>query len=187
MTADQSAGAPPGARADRAPPNRGWRRPAVRRVAHGLLFVALVAGVFGLLPQLGGLTHDAAGLRHARPAFLAAAIVVQALSLGCYAQLYRQVLAALGARVRFRLAADVILATFFVSHLTPLGSATGTLVNASTLETEGIAAATTGELNVQQILAGEFGLVGNERKPRLGLGAHQALDRVSGAFAVVGH
>ena len=117
----------------------------MRWIAHGLLFVALVAGVFGLLPRLGGLTHDAAGLRHARPAFLAAAIVAQALSLGCYALLYRQVLAALGARVRFRLAADVILATFFVSHLTPFGSATGTLVNASTLETEGIAAATTGE------------------------------------------
>jgi hypothetical protein len=114
-------------------------------IAHGVLFVALVAGVFGLLPRLGGLTHDAAGLRHARPAFLAAAIVAQALSLGCYAQLYRQVLAALGARIRFRLAADVILATFFVSHLTPFGSATGTLVNASTLESEGIAAATTGE------------------------------------------
>ena len=47
--------------------------------------------------------------------------------------------------MRFRLAADVILATFFVSHLTPFGSATGTLVNVSTLETEGIAAATTGE------------------------------------------
>ena len=38
-------------------------------------------------------------------------------------------LAALGARIRFRLAADVILAPFFVSHLTPFGSATGTLVN----------------------------------------------------------
>jgi hypothetical protein len=48
-------------------------------------------------------------------------------------------------RIRFRLAADVTLATFFVSHLTPFGSATGTVVNASTLETEGIAAATTGE------------------------------------------
>jgi uncharacterized protein (TIRG00374 family) len=71
--------------------------------------------------------------------------VAQALSLGCYAQLYRQVLAALAARIRFRLAADVILATFFVSHLTPFGSATGTLVNASTLESEGIAATTTGE------------------------------------------
>src|SRR5260370_30807898 len=134
------------ARADGPPPlHRGRRRPTVRRIAPGLLFVALVAGVFGLLPRLGGLTHDAAGLRHARPAFLAAAIVAQALSLGCYAQVYRQVLAALGARVRFRLAADVILTTFFVSHLTPFGSATGTLVNASMLETEGIAAATTGE------------------------------------------
>jgi uncharacterized membrane protein YbhN (UPF0104 family) len=50
-----------------------------------------------------------------------------------------------GARIRFRLAADVVLATFFVSHLTPFGSATGTLVNASALEADGIAAATTGE------------------------------------------
>jgi uncharacterized protein (TIRG00374 family) len=145
MAAHQSAGSPPDAPADRAPPHGGRRRRAVRLIANGVLFVALVAGVFGLLPRLGGLTHDAAGLRHARPAFLAAAIVAQALSLGCYAQLYRQVLAALGARIRFRLAADVILATFFVSHLTPFGSATGTLVNASTLESEGIAATTTGE------------------------------------------
>jgi uncharacterized protein (TIRG00374 family) len=145
MTAHQSAGTPPEARADQVPPHRGRRRPAVRWIVHGVLFVALVAGVFALLPRLGGLRHDAAGLRHAQPAFLAAAIVAQALSLGCYAQLYRRVLAALGARVRFRLAADVTLATFFVSHLTPFGSATGTLVNASTLETEGIAAATTGE------------------------------------------
>jgi uncharacterized protein (TIRG00374 family) len=145
MTAHQNAGTLPDARADRAPLHRGRRRPAVRWIAHGVLFVALAVGIFGLLPRLGGLTRDAAGLRHARPAFLAAAIVAQAVSLGCYAQLYRRVLAALGARIRFRLAADVTLATFFVSHLTPFGSATGTVVNASTLETEGIAAATTGE------------------------------------------
>jgi uncharacterized protein (TIRG00374 family) len=117
----------------------------VRWIIHGVLLVALIAGIFGLLPRLGGLTRDAAGLRHARPAFLAAAVVAQAVSLGSYAQLYRQVLAALGARIRFRLAADVILATFFVSHLTPFGSATGTLVNAAALEADGIPAATTGE------------------------------------------
>jgi len=117
----------------------------VRWIVHGVLLVALTVGVFGLLPHLGGLAHDAAGLRQARPAFLVAAVVAQAVSLGSYAQLYRRVLAALGARIRFRLAADVIMATFFVSHLTPFGSATGTLVNASTLETEGIAATTTGE------------------------------------------
>jgi hypothetical protein len=70
--------------------------------------------------------------------------VAQAVSLGCYALLYRQVLAALGARVRFRLAADVTLASFFVSHLTPFGSATGTVVNVSTLEAEGVDAPTPG-------------------------------------------
>jgi len=117
----------------------------VRWILQGLLFLALALGIFDLLPRLGGLTHEAAGLRHARPAFLIAAIVAQAASLACYALLYRQVLAALGARVRFRLTADVTLASFFVSHLTPFGSATGTVVNVSTLEAEGVDAATTGE------------------------------------------
>jgi hypothetical protein len=178
MTAHQSAANPPEERADRPPLHRGRRRPAGRRIVHGVLFVALVAGVFGLLPRLGGLTHDAAGLRHARPAFLAAAIVAQAVSLGCYAQLYRRVLAALGARVRFRLAADVTLATFFVSHLTPFGSATGTLVNVSTLETEGIAAATTGEAIALTSLTSAIALIvlfGTGLAATAGLVSHQYL------------
>ena len=146
MTAQQSADTPPAARADGASPRpKGRRRPSLRQIMQAVLFVALAAGIFGVLPRLGGLTHEATGLRHARPGFLIAAIVAQAVSLGCYAQLYRQVLAALGARIRFRLAADVTLATFFVSHLTPLGSATGTLVNVNTLEGAGIDAATTSE------------------------------------------
>jgi uncharacterized protein (TIRG00374 family) len=117
----------------------------MRWVVRGVLFVALAVGVFGLLPRLGGLKHDAAGLRHARPAFVAAAIVAQAVSLACYALLYRRVLASLGARLRFRLAAEVTLSTFLISHVTPFGSATGTLLNVSTLEAEGIGASTTGE------------------------------------------
>ena len=91
MTAQQSAGTPPEAQADRASPQpQGRRRSALRWIAHGLLFVALAVGVFGVLPRLGGLTRDAAGLRHARPAFLVAAVVARAVSLGCYAQLYRR-------------------------------------------------------------------------------------------------
>src|ERR1700722_10437628 len=117
MTAYQNAGTPPDTLADRAPLHGGRRRPAMRWIVHGVLIVALAVGIFGLLPRLGGLTRDAAGLRHARPAFLAAGVAAQAISLGSYAQLYRRVLAALGARIRFRLAADVILATFLVSHL----------------------------------------------------------------------
>ena len=82
---------------------------------------------------------------------------------------------ALGARVRFRLAADVILATFFVSHLTPLGSATGTLVNVNTTRAEGIAAATTGEaialtsLTSTVALIVLFGTALLERKVPLGV------------------
>ncbi len=48
----------------------------MRWIVHGVLFVALAAGVFGLLPRLGGLTRDAAGLRHPRPALVAAGRVV---------------------------------------------------------------------------------------------------------------
>jgi uncharacterized protein (TIRG00374 family) len=55
------------------------------------------------------------------------------------------VLASLGARLSFRLAARVTLASFLVSHVTPFGSAAGTLLNVSTLEAEGVAASTTGE------------------------------------------
>jgi hypothetical protein len=73
-------------------------------------------------------------------------MVAQAASLGCYAQLNRRrVVAALGAKLRSRLTADVVLASFFVGHLTPFGSAAGTLVNVGTLEADGIEAATTGE------------------------------------------
>jgi uncharacterized membrane protein YbhN (UPF0104 family) len=86
----------------------------MRWIVHGVMFVALAVCVFGLLPRLGGLTRDAAGLRHARPAFVAAAIAAQAVSLECCALLYRRVLASLGARLPFRLAAQVTLATFLV-------------------------------------------------------------------------
>jgi hypothetical protein len=41
---------PPDARADGAPPlHRGRRRPAVRRIAHAVLFVALVAGGYRIV------------------------------------------------------------------------------------------------------------------------------------------
>jgi len=58
MTAHQNAGTPPDARADRAPLHGGRRRPAVRWIAHGVLFVALAVGIFGLLPRLGGVETE---------------------------------------------------------------------------------------------------------------------------------
>ncbi len=54
----------------------------MRWIVHGALFVAV--GIFGLLPRLGGLTHEAAGLRHARPALLAAAVLAAVLGIGSH-------------------------------------------------------------------------------------------------------
>jgi uncharacterized protein (TIRG00374 family) len=121
------------------------RRKRVRWIVHGVLLVALAAGVFGLLPRLGGLAQDAAALGHARPALIVAAVVSQAASLLAYALLYRSVLSSLQARLSIATSAQVILATFLISHVTPFGSVTGTLLNVDTLEAEGIAAATAGE------------------------------------------
>ncbi len=143
MTAQQSGGHPAGCgRGPGAAAAPGPARPAARRIANAVLFVAL-RGVFGLLPRLGGLTRDA-GLRHARPAFLAAAVVAQAVRSAATPALPAGPGSARGADP-VPGGGGVILATFFVSHLTPFGSATGTLVNASTLKADGIAAATTGE------------------------------------------
>lgn len=115
------------------------------RIARIVLLIALVAGLFGLLPQLGGVTREAAALRHARPALMVASVLAQGLSLASYALLYRSLLASLGAKVRFRLVADVIMASFLVSHLAPFGSAAGSVVNVSTLEGQGVAVETSGE------------------------------------------
>jgi uncharacterized membrane protein YbhN (UPF0104 family) len=123
-SADTRPKAPVPQLASGASPQQKGRRPAMRWIVHGLMFTAL---------------------RHARPFFVAAAIVAQAAMLGSYALLYRRALASLGARLTFRLAARVTLATFLVSHVTPFGSATGALLNVSKLETERIAASTTGE------------------------------------------
>ena len=54
MTAHQNVGTPPDVRADRAPLHGGRRRPCSgARIAHGVLFVALAVGIYGLLPRPG--------------------------------------------------------------------------------------------------------------------------------------
>lgn len=72
---------------------------------------------------------------------MVAAVFPKAVSLGRYAPLCRSVLASLGAWLPCPLPARVTLASFLVSHLTPCGSATGTVLNVSTLEANGVAAA----------------------------------------------
>ena len=121
------------------------RRLVLRRVGNGVVVVGLAVFLYGLLPRIGGLSRDAAELRHARPTFVAASVVAQAASLACYALLYQRMLASLGKRVPLWLTARVTLASYLVSHVTPFGSAAGTALNVSTMETEGVDPSTTGE------------------------------------------
>ena len=146
MTAQQSADTTPDARASRASPRPG--RPAAPGCAPGRARRAVRGpglGRFRLAAAAGR-----ADPRRCRPAARPPGLRGgSGRSAGAVARVLcpavPAVLASLGARLPFRLAAQVTLATFLVSHVTPFGSATGTLLNVSTLETEGIAASTTGE------------------------------------------
>src|SRR6266702_8390686 len=87
MAASDSVDTQPKVPTGQAPPpqQKDRKRPVTRWIVHGVLFVGLAVGLFGVLPRLGGVTHEAADLRHARPAFVAAAVVAQAVSLASYA------------------------------------------------------------------------------------------------------
>jgi hypothetical protein len=87
------------------PQQRNRRRPAIRWLAHGVLLVALTAGVFGLLPRLGGLAlaYAVANIASAFPITPGGLGVVEvtlvAISVGFGAPRPTAVLAVLGYRI----------------------------------------------------------------------------------------
>ena len=116
----------------RSPPPGWWR--ALRVAA----FILLVAGVYGLLPRLGGLGEEAAVLRHAYLWAVAGALAAEAGSLALYVVFYRRVLQAMGTRPSFRTVLEVTLASFVVSHVVVGGSAAGMVVNVEAMRHEGV-------------------------------------------------
>jgi uncharacterized protein (TIRG00374 family) len=123
--------------------------------------VALMAlAIHLLLPQIGGLHRDAKALSEARPAFLGLAIVLEVASLGAYVLLYRRVLRAAGADVSTSAVARVTMASFFVSHLLPGGSATGSVVNVDGLRGRGVPATTAGLALGLTVLISDATMVG---------------------------
>src|SRR5260370_22778146 len=77
--------APSPPRGDSPAARKGRRHPALRWIGHGVLFVALAAGVFGVLPRIGGLTRDAARVPPASPPFVGGAILAQTGTVARYA------------------------------------------------------------------------------------------------------
>ena len=133
--------------------------PTVRTVLNAILLVALGVGIYGLLPRLGGVQHDIADLWHTHAPLVASAAFLQALSLAMYAALYWHVLRNLGAVVPYQMVVRVTLASFFVSHLTLGGSATGTWATADALGASGVEAATTVETTMVTSLISSSALV----------------------------
>jgi uncharacterized protein (TIRG00374 family) len=110
-----------------------------------VVFVLLVAGVYGLLPRLGDLATEAEVLRHASLALVAAALAAQGASLLLYIVFYQRVLDAMGARLPFRTVFEVTMACFLVSHVAVGGSAAGVVVNVDAMRKKGVDPEAAGE------------------------------------------
>ena len=113
----------------------------IRRV---LLLLLLAAIVYFLLPRVGGLRQEAASLRHASWGLIGLAVALEGVSLLAYVLLYRHILLTMESAVPTLAVAEVVMATFLVSHVVPGGSAAGTAVNVDTMRKRGVPASTSG-------------------------------------------
>ena len=113
-------------------------------IRRALYLVLLAAVAYFLLPRVGGLRQEAASLRHANWALIGLAVALEAVSLIAYVLLYRHILLAMESAVPTLAVAEVVMATFLVSHVVPGGSAAGTGVNVDTMRKRGVPASTSG-------------------------------------------
>ena len=122
-----------------------------------MLIVAGVA-IYLLVPRLGGISRDAAALRHANLWLVLLGIAAEALSLAAYVTLYRGLLRAEHAQVPWLAAGRGVMAAFLISHVLPGGAATGTVMNVRTMEREGVSARRTGLALVLVVILSDIAL-----------------------------
>ena len=113
-------------------------------IRRALLLVLLAAVVYFLLPRVGGLRQEAGSFRHANWALVGLAVALEGVSLFAYILLYRHILHTMESTVPTLDVAEVVMATFLVSHVVPGGSAAGTAVNVDTMRKRGVPASTSG-------------------------------------------
>jgi uncharacterized protein (TIRG00374 family) len=119
-------------------------RPIAAWIRRALLLLLLAAVVYFLLPRVGGLRQETVSLRHANWWLIGLAVALEGVSLLAYILLYRHILHAMGSAVPTLAVAEVVMATFLVSHVVPGGSAAGTAVNVDTMRARGVPASTSG-------------------------------------------
>jgi len=129
----------------------------IRRTAY---LIAFGVTIYLLIPRLGGLERNIEALHHAHLWLMLLGVAVEAASLAAYVALYRSILAAQGARVSVRAAAQGVMAGFLVSHVVPGGSVAGTIANVQTMEREGIGARTAGLGITLTVIVSDIALAG---------------------------
>ncbi|WP_298460851.1 lysylphosphatidylglycerol synthase transmembrane domain-containing protein [uncultured Cellulomonas sp.] len=120
-------------------------RSRLRALVRVAVLVLLAAGLYGLLPRLGGLAEQAAVLRTADPWLLAPAVAAELGAVVLYVAAFRRVLAEMGARRPFGTVLGAWLAAFFVSHLAVGGTAAGFVVDVEALHDADVERETTAE------------------------------------------
>ena len=123
-----------------------------------LMVVAAGVAIYLLVPRLGGLSRDAAALRHANFYLVGLGILAEAASLAAYVQLFRDCLRAENEEVPWFAAARGVMSAFLISHVLPGGAATGTIVNVRAMEREGVSARKTGLALVLVVVMSDMAL-----------------------------
>jgi uncharacterized protein (TIRG00374 family) len=115
-----------------------WRR---RRTLLGALGVILLGVfVYELAPQLAGFSATLHRLRRGDPWWLAAGLVLEALSLAGYVTLFRTVFSCHGVRIGWRASYEITLAGTVATKLLAAGGAGGLALTAWALRASGLSA-----------------------------------------------
>ena len=115
-------------------PQAGGTIKALRRV---IFFVVIVVVLYLLLPRLVGPERALGIIRQARWPLLVVAVVLEAVSLVGYADLFRHILRVLDVRLAFRTVMNIVLAGLSFSHLFGAGGAAGMVVSYNALRKRG--------------------------------------------------
>jgi putative heme transporter len=111
-----------------------------RVIAVGVLVAAIVGFVYFVVPQISGLSGTLKRLRDADPAWIGLAVVLEAISIGSYATLFRSVFSCHDVTIGWRESAQITLAGTVASKLLATAGAGGVALTVWALRASGLTA-----------------------------------------------
>jgi uncharacterized protein (TIRG00374 family) len=111
-----------------------------RVIGIGVLIAAIVCFVYFVLPQITGLSATLHRLRNADPMWIGLAVILEMLSLTCYAMLFRGVFSCHEAGIGWRVSAQITLAGTVATKLLAAAGAGGVALTVWALRASGLRA-----------------------------------------------